>query len=348
MTTTLTGNYRLISEGEWESAGFTAPFPALSSLALHAVKRGFTNEEFRVVAHRAGSAVRRNCKGRAYGEKMASKAYFQAVQFAKSAPRGGSSKSLQRWVEASALWVHRFRCVQWRGRGSANERKVLAALTERALKAHSLTVNGSLRLLAEETLIPRGTVSDVLDRLVVKGFVTLTGVEGHARVVSLCTDGVDVFDALEAVYGSATGLDVEVALTTVTPSSVFDEVWARKCVNRHHGFIHAGFKDSGLAPVTTRGVADSQGLTLVTARRHLNELKRVGLVKKHGRTWSRSLLKTVVLAATGTTDRATGVPTAGLRERFRLVHARERFEYERMCADKALGLRVRKVIRYTK
>lgn len=333
-----TGRYRFAASGDWRSGEYDSPFAALSSLALHAVKRGVSEGEFVDGAWRAGSALRK--KTRPYGEEVARKAYRQAVAFSKGRPRGGSQKGFQRWVEASAMWLFRFDNATWRGRGSSAERKVLAALTERALRARSLAVNASGRLLAEETLLPHRTVEGALGRLVAAGWISLDGSEvGKARVANLITAGVDVFDALLAVYESNTGLDVTPGEVPVsrTDEVVFSEGFARAGVNRHHGFIHA----AGVEGVTTREVADGQGLTVVTARRHLHDLVAAGLVRREGRRWVATDVTVEQVAASETLP---GVPTVGLRERMRAAHAKERWSYAEYLRDCEQRLRVRKIV----
>jgi DNA-binding MarR family transcriptional regulator len=321
-----TGRYGVIAAGDYQSAGHTEPFGALASLALHAVKRGVGEDDFAAAAWRAGVAVRRRSRTRPAGEIVARKAHHQAVTFAASHARGGSQRALIRWVESSALWLHRFRGAQWRGRGSSAERKVLAALTERALKAHDLCVNASVRLLEAETLLPRSTVAAALHRLEGAGWVRLSAVPGGAQMASLLTDGVDVFDALESVYSSAHGLDVSEPVASETSQVVFAEVFARKTLNRHHGFVVA----AGVAGVTTRQVASGQGLTMVTARRHLHDLAAAGLVARAGRVW---VATDVPLDAVAADPGLPGVPTAGLRERIRAAHVRERWSYSEHLVD---------------
>jgi len=335
-----TGRYGVIAAGDYQSAGHMEPFGALASLALHAVKRGVGEDDFAAAAWRAGVAVRRRSRTRPAGEVLARKAHHQAMVFAASHARGGSQRALIRWVEESALWLHRFRGAQWRGRGSAAERKVLAALTERALAAHDLCVNASVRLLEAETLLPRSTVAAALRRLASAGWVRVSAVPGGAQMASLLTTGVDVFDALEAVYSSAHGLDVTEPVASETSQVVFAEVFARKNLNRHHGFVVAAGV-AGVAGVTTRQVASGQGLTLVTARRHLQDLAAAGLVARVGRVWVATGLELEAVAA----DLGLpGVPTVGLRERIRAAHVRERWSYSEHLADTHAR---QTIIRYT-
>jgi hypothetical protein len=319
------GRYATISEGDYQSAGFTAPFPALASLALHAVKRGISEEDFGKMGWRAGRAVHRRSQSRVRGEIIARKVYRQAEAFSKTSTRGGSTRGLQHWVEQSAMWLHRFNQVSWRGRGSASERKVLTALTERALKAHSLTVNASLRLLQVETLLPRTTVAGALERLEVKGFLTLEGVVGGARVVNLNVAGVAVFEALDTIYGSTSGVGVEPVTCSGVNSAWSHEVFARKGLNGHHGFVWGVLRAGGVMRVAD--VAAGGHVSVGVARRVLKALQIVGFVRRVDRfTWMVSGDETRFdLAAK--TYALPGVPTAGLRERVRLLVEVERFHY---------------------
>jgi len=313
------GHYADIAEGTWQ-ATHEHPFNALASLTAHAVRRGITEHDFLTHAWKAGSAVRG--KGRPYGEDMCRKVFRSQTRFLSNG--GSPQRANARFVEDFCMWVFRVEGALWRGRAGCSDRIVLDALTARAARAGSITVNASVRLLAEETLLSVMTVQRALNRLGAGGWVRLHASDrGLARMATLRIDGVNVFSALD-------GLDADHCAphVPIVGGGTREEVFARRGLKGACSRVYAALDDHA----TVAGLMEVTGFGRGAVRSALHRLAAVGLASRVDRYHWRVGDRTCGDVAA---DRALpGAPTAGLRDRMRRGHDAERFRYAAEMAER--------------
>jgi predicted transcriptional regulator len=311
MDTQFAGNYSLIADGHWESSGYHSPFAALMAIACHCLLRGISEDDFVAATWRAGSAVKG--KSRVHGENMSR----QAFRKAKNAPSIKDALVPAQFMEDMHIWVSRISSASWRGRGASSERLVLDSLTVRALAAFTTQdLNGSVRLLSEETLLSVKTVSVSLQRLVKKGWIAINKSKvGSPSRVTLRIDECNVFVAL------AGNVAPQVLPIVDGPQH---EAFRRVGLRGHSGLLYGMLVTNGT--FTVAELATNSGLTHRTVRETLHRLASFGLAARvDNRHW---VVGSADLDVVASDLDLPGVYTAGLRDRLRAAHARERWGYE--------------------